>query len=193
MDVCRGCCDAYFREHHRPLGRPASVSLSCALLPSEKADIPHDSQRAVDGVSLTSNLVPVYDTETIYSFLVLSVDDVLGDSEPGLDIITINLPTYDRGAPLMNIVSGINIIVGIYCLRLGFVRRRMNQVFAWIIWICICVTEVFLVNGFTEDGLVYSYWEGSAWYYGKYSVVIISRLIWLWLLINWVLTRKGSS
>jgi hypothetical protein len=97
---------------------------------------------------------------------------------------------YERGAPLMNVVCGINIIVGICLLRLGIIRRQMNQVFAWIIWICIGVTELFLLNSLTENMPAYYHWDGSAWYYGKYSVVIISRLIWLWLLINWILSRK---
>jgi hypothetical protein len=123
-------------------------------------------------------------------FLILSIDNVLGDSEPGSDVLTDNMVFYDRGPPLMNIVCGINIIVGICLLRLGFVRKQMNQVFGWIIWIFICVTELFLLNGLTGNMLAYQDWDGSAWYYGKYSVVYLSRLIWLWLLINWVLSRK---
>jgi hypothetical protein len=111
--------------------------------------------------------------------LILSIDDVLGSSEPGYDVLTIDMPYYERGAPLMNIVCGINIIVGNCFLRLGFVRQQMNQAFAWIIWICICVTELYHLNGLTDNMPAYEEWDGSAWYYGKYCVVILSRLIWL--------------
>jgi hypothetical protein len=129
---------------------------------------------------------------------VLSVDAVLGSPEPGYDVLMYNSDNYyyEGGAPLMIVVCGISIIVGLYSLRQGFVQKQIHRCIAWSIWICLCGVELYFVNDGVDPGSIDDiddYWYGSPWAYGKYMVVGSTRLIWLCLLINWTLSSTGTS
>jgi len=125
---------------------------------------------------------------------VLSIDVVLGDSTPGYEVVIYDTD-YVAGAPLMDIVCGIGIVAGLHGVRQGHVRGKMHRCIAWSIWTCLCGLELYFLNGSADGDEMADLWYYgilNPWSYGKYIVVISTRLIWLCLLIDWTLSSTGT-
>jgi hypothetical protein len=112
---------------------------------------------------------------------VLSTDEETSSIISGWDLDT----NYTGSPPMMNTVAAVGILLGLFGLRINFVHRQLGQSFAWLFWIGICATDLYLLNvtGVSE----------KVWLQGEYVIAAAMRIFWIWLLINWTLSKKGDS
>jgi hypothetical protein len=86
--------------------------------------------------------------------------------------------------PLTHAFTGIGIILGLEALRRNLKHKQAGQIVPWVFWLIICGLDLLMLNAVLGR---------DAFDKGEWVLAAIMRLVWLWMLINWIFAPKGSS